>query len=163
MNNKNALKDIDQKTFKINLKKAVVKAEVNQLYVDNKKMTNRFFFQIWHEDCFDHEFNFIGDSYFGIVKYDASDYLLWLKNGQLRRTNLLTFMRLNRLNIFDLDPDRIENWKRSNRYFARHLQLIDQKDNKEKLPEIPRKEIEIMIKNCKDFYQEIKEYKIFLK
>jgi len=159
MNNKNANKDINQKTFKINLQKVIVKAEVNQLFVDNKKMTNRFFFQIWHENCFNHEFNFIGDSYFGIVKYDASDYLLWLKNGELRRTNLYEFMRLNELHIYNLAQTKIKNWQKQNRYFSYRLT----EHYKKKIEEIPIKEVEKAIKNCQKFYNELRYHKIYLR
>lgn len=161
----------------VSTRKVTVKVEVNQLYVDDKKMTNRFFFQIWYDDCFDHAFNFIGNSCLGLVKYGASDYLIWLKNGELRRTNLYTFMQLNNLDLSDISHDKFldqlmlvkkvninwlelkNNWLPKNKYFAKWLADHYTVNNKK----IFYKEVEQSIKNCKDFYMELREHKIYLK
>ena len=55
--------------------------------VDGKKMTKAVFNQVQEENCLDKNLFFVGDTLLGFVK-DGYKWLLWVKNGELRRTNL---------------------------------------------------------------------------
>ncbi|HAE66501.1 hypothetical protein [Sphingobacterium multivorum] len=61
---------------------------INQVSIGNKKLTKTIFNQIEFRDPFDENIDFIGDSIIGYVKDKDSRFLLWVKEGKLRKTNL---------------------------------------------------------------------------
>lgn len=61
---------------------------INQVSIGNKKLTKTIFNQIEFRDFFDENIDFIGDSIIGYVKDKDNRFLLWVKEGKLRKTNL---------------------------------------------------------------------------
>jgi len=66
--------------------------------VDGKRMTKAVFNQIQEENSFNSKFEFSGDS---ILGYVVSNYkwLLWIKNGELRKTSLEFFQRIQEIDV----------------------------------------------------------------
>lgn len=60
---------------------------IQLITVDGKKMTKSVFNQIQDDNCFDKNMNFTGDSFLGYI-IDSGKVLLWIKNGELRKTHL---------------------------------------------------------------------------
>ncbi len=61
---------------------------INQVSIGNKKLTKTIFNQIEFRDFFDENIDFIGDAIIGYVKDKDNRFLLWVKEGKLRKTNL---------------------------------------------------------------------------
>jgi len=69
------------------LKIMTATVSIQLITVDGKKMTKAVFNQIQEENCFDTNFNFVGDSFLGYV-FDGCKYIIYIKNGELRKHSL---------------------------------------------------------------------------
>ena len=67
---------------------------IHEVLIGNKKLTKSVFNQIELESCFNEEIEFVGDGVIGYIKDKDSRYLLWIKEGKLRKTNLAPYYKL---------------------------------------------------------------------
>ena len=71
---------------------------IQLITVDGKKMTKSVFNQIQEENCFDTNFNFNADNFLGYV-VDGAKYLIFIKNGELRKCSLNLIIELSKYEI----------------------------------------------------------------
>ncbi|MGJ1366774.1 hypothetical protein [Sphingobacterium spiritivorum] len=69
---------------------------INQVSIGNKKLTKTIFNQIEEKGCFTRDLDFVGDTIIGYINDRNNRYLLWSKNGKLRRTNISLYYKLER-------------------------------------------------------------------
>lgn len=67
--------------------------EIKTISLNGKKMTKSLFGQIETVSCFTRDMDFLGDELFGYIIDKNNKYLLWQRNGLLRKTNLLPYYR----------------------------------------------------------------------
>jgi hypothetical protein len=84
------------------LKIKTVGVQLNVITVDGKKMTKSVFSQIIKASCFDKEGFFKGDEVLGFVKQDTR-WLIWVKDGLLRKTELKHFSFHEHLRGYQLE------------------------------------------------------------
>jgi hypothetical protein len=71
--------------------------EIRTITIDSKKLTKTLFSQIEQRSFFNRDLEFSGDHIYGYVMDKQNRYLLWLKDGHLRRTNLSPYYDLDDL------------------------------------------------------------------
>ncbi|MGF7028263.1 hypothetical protein [Sphingobacterium multivorum] len=69
---------------------------INQMSIGNKKLTKTIFNQIEEENYFTRSLDFKGDAIIGYINDRNNRYLLWSKNGKLRKTNITLYYKLER-------------------------------------------------------------------
>jgi hypothetical protein len=67
---------------------------IKEVSIGNKKLTKSIFNQIEPESCFDENLDFTGENIIGYVKDKNDRFLLWVKNGKLRRSKLTDYYKL---------------------------------------------------------------------
>lgn len=68
---------------------------IREVLIGNKKLTKSIFNQIESRGCFNNAIEFIGDDIIGYVKVLNDRYLLWTKDGKLRKSRLNDYYNLN--------------------------------------------------------------------
>lgn len=67
---------------------------IREVAIGNKRLTKTIFNQIEFETCFNEDMDFVGESIIGYVKDNSERFLLWVKEGKLRRSNLTPYYKL---------------------------------------------------------------------
>lgn len=67
---------------------------IHEVLIGNKKLIKSVFNQIELDSCFNEKIEFVGDAIIGYIKDKDLRYLLWVKDGKLRKTNLALYYKL---------------------------------------------------------------------
>lgn len=81
---------------KIEIDQEIIK--INALSIGSRKMTKSVFNQIIEQSPLNQSMSFIGDSIIGFVNDSKGRYLLFTKNGELRKSSLTTIHKIAGVN-----------------------------------------------------------------
>ncbi|SDD66864.1 hypothetical protein [Pedobacter soli] len=70
------------------------KIEIKTVQIDGKKLTKSLFGQLGEYECLDANVEFTGDQILGYCNYNNTKYLLWIKGGLLKKTNLDSYRKI---------------------------------------------------------------------
>ena len=70
------------------------KIEIKTVIIDSRKLNKSLFGQLGEYYCLDANLEFTGDEILGYVNHNRVKYLLWVKNGLLRKTNLDQYRKI---------------------------------------------------------------------
>lgn len=68
--------------------------EIKTVIIDGRKLNKSLFGQLGEYYCLDANMEFTGDEILGYVNHNRVKYLLWVKNGLLRKTNLDQYRKI---------------------------------------------------------------------
>ncbi len=67
---------------------------IKEVSIGSKKLTKSIFNQIEPESCFDENIDFVGENIIGYIKDKNDRFLLWVKDGKLRKSRLTNYYKL---------------------------------------------------------------------
>ncbi len=143
------------------LKIRTVGVQINIVTVDGKKMTKSVFSQILYSPCFGSSGIFKGDEILGFVQLD-SRWLIWVKDGLLRKTELKTLYYSEYTSGYDLKNslsvyDYLSIGKLSRRInFDNYFNL-----NEDDLHEV-RSVLSVFKDNYIEFFKSLEKLQIFI-
>jgi hypothetical protein len=70
------------------------KIEIKTVTIDGRKLTKSIFSQLGDYYCLNENLEFTGDNIIGYVNHNNVKYLLWVKNGLLKKTNLDSYRKV---------------------------------------------------------------------
>lgn len=143
------------------LKIRTVGVQINIVTVDGKKMTKSVFSQILYSPCFDSSGVFKGDEILGFVQLD-SRWLIWVKDGLLRKTELKTLYYSEYTKGYDLKNClNIYDYLSSGR-LSRKIYFDDSYDLAEDDLHEVRSVLSVFKDNYNDFFKSLEKLQIFI-